>query len=241
MALLPADPSFVHPLMDGMLYRLLRACPHLSLVLAVPTPFLAHADPAHRMSWGRRLVRRLWAGDTTLSNRIRLLPHVVDSRRLAELLRLSDFALDTFPVGGSPQNFAHALSVGTPVVCLESGVLNMTSIQDEREMRGLSRLAMEQGLGAEALPWRPAVSILSAFYRRHNFTELVASSAAEFAQIAERLATDKEYGYSLRVRLLELVDADDDASEDSEDLQDLEKLLERMAAQYAVRRESRSR
>lgn len=239
MALLPADPSHVHPLMDGVLYRLLRACPQLSLVLAVPAHFLAHADPAHRMSWGRRLVRRLWAGDTTLSNRIRLLPQVVESRRLAELLRLSDFALDSFPIGGSPQTFAHALSVGTPVVCLESGVLNTTSVYDDREIRGLSRLAVEQGFGSGDLPWRPSVSPLSAFYIRHNFTELVASSAAEYALIAERLASDKEYGYSLRVRLLELVDSDDASSGDDNDPHDLERWLERMGAQYAVKRASR--
>lgn len=246
VALLPVDPSLVHPLMDGVLYRLLRACPQLSLVLAIPASFLAHSDPEHRMSWGRRLVRRLWAGDTTLSNRIRMLPHVVGNRRMMELLRLSDLALDTFPVGSSPQVFAYALGVGTPVVCLDSGVLDISSKHGELELRGLMKSAMDAGryfnLSVQAtgtLPWRPSVSVLSAFYKRHNLSELVASSAIDYAHIAERLSTDKEYGYSIRVRILEVIDSNENIPDLHGDFIDLERFIERTGAQYAHDRANR--
>jgi hypothetical protein len=228
VAVLPVDPSALHPLMDQYLFRILHACPHLTLLLVLHSSFLsATANPAFRLSWGRRLVRRLWAGDSSLSNRIRLLPAPVDSQRLLELLRSADLALDTFPLGSSVQTLALALSVGTPVVTLASGFLLRDGVTSG---------------GADGPAWLPSLSALAGFYRRHNLSELIADSPLHYATLAAQLAKDREFSYGLRVRLLEALDAAYIGGDDEDELglEDLERLLERLGAQTAQDRYSSS-
>jgi hypothetical protein len=62
VAVLPIHPTYMHPLMDDVLFKIMRSVPSLHLVLAMPDSFFAHIhDAKHRISWARKLVRRLWA------------------------------------------------------------------------------------------------------------------------------------------------------------------------------------
>jgi hypothetical protein len=230
VAMLAVDPSHVHPLMDQTLFGLLQSCQHLTIVLVIPASFLAHSNANYRMSWGRRLVRRLWAGDNTLANRIRLLPDVVDSRRMLELLRLADVALDTFPIGSSMQTLALALSVGTPVVALANGLSLPPSRNDIKDITSVVATSAVEAGRMLLEQWGPSVSPLAGFYSRANLTELVADSLASFVAITKRVVTDREYGYGLRVRLLELLDA---PGVEGDGLSDLSALFERLGAHRA--------
>lgn len=62
VAVLPLDPTHIHPLMDNLLFKIMRAIPALHLIVALPESFMAHVqDAKHKISWARKLVRRLWA------------------------------------------------------------------------------------------------------------------------------------------------------------------------------------
>jgi hypothetical protein len=62
VAVLPVYPSYVNPLMDELLFKIMRSVPSLHVVLALPESFFTHArDAKHKISWARKLVRRLWA------------------------------------------------------------------------------------------------------------------------------------------------------------------------------------
>jgi hypothetical protein len=62
VAVLPIHPTYMHPLMDDVIFKIMRSVPSLHLVLAMPDSFFAHIhDAKHRISWARKLVRRLWA------------------------------------------------------------------------------------------------------------------------------------------------------------------------------------
>ncbi|KAJ1440150.1 hypothetical protein B484DRAFT_415662 [Ochromonadaceae sp. CCMP2298] len=156
VAILPLHPTSIHPLMDDVLFKLLRAVPSLHVVLALPEAFFSHAtDKKHKISWARRLVRRLWSRGGPLFHRIRLLPAPMSDRRLSQLLRQADMVLDSFPLGGSFYLLALALSVGTPVITLDSGVKLHSSREDLREMRlflaqaRVKRQKAEAGTGGE--------------------------------------------------------------------------------------------
>jgi hypothetical protein len=65
VALFAAHPTFCHPLMDEVLFRILHACPSLQIVVAVSSSFFSHAtSPRQRMNWARKLVRRYSYGFT---------------------------------------------------------------------------------------------------------------------------------------------------------------------------------
>jgi predicted O-linked N-acetylglucosamine transferase (SPINDLY family) len=81
----------------------------------LPESFFSHAtDMRQRTCWSRKLVRRLWDRGGDLFHRIRLLPATREDAKLLQLLRPADLVLDSFPIGGSFQTIALALSVGTP-------------------------------------------------------------------------------------------------------------------------------
>lgn len=62
VAVLPIYPTYVNPLMDDVLFKIMRAVPSLHVVLALPDSFFTHAREAkHKISWARKLVRRLWS------------------------------------------------------------------------------------------------------------------------------------------------------------------------------------
>lgn len=62
VAVLSFDPSYIHPLMDELLFKLMRTLPALQIVLVLPASFHPHAvDVKHQISWARKLARRLWA------------------------------------------------------------------------------------------------------------------------------------------------------------------------------------
>ena len=123
VAVLPVYPMQVHPLMDDTIFKIMLSVPTLQVVLVLPDSFFSHTrDLRHRMSWARKLVRRLWDRGGDVHQRIRLLPAPLDDTRLLQLLRQADMLLDPFPFGSSFQTLALALSVGTPVVAMQNGV-----------------------------------------------------------------------------------------------------------------------
>jgi hypothetical protein len=225
VALLVLAPHELHPLMDETLVRVLRAVPTLHLVLAVPQDFFPHlaaGDDAdkRRMSWARALVRRLWTrAGASLHMRIRLLPTPLSTRRLWQLMKQSDVVLDAFPLGLSATRLGLALSVGTPVVTLQPGLVLSTPRDDLQELRHrLAQLHHAQPaqthpvaayLAQHDVPWLPSTSQVAAFYRRSGLAaDLVANSTTHYAQLAIRLLSNREFSYELRVRLLEALDYD---------------------------------
>jgi hypothetical protein len=81
VAVLPVYPSYVSPLMDELLFKIMRSVPSLHVVLALPESFFTHArDAKHKISWARKLVRRLWA-------RYVAAPGLLFSRSVCYLLR----------------------------------------------------------------------------------------------------------------------------------------------------------
>ncbi len=62
VAVLPLFPTSAHPLMDEVLFKIMHSVPALHVVLALPDSFFSHLqDAKHKVSWARKLVRRLWA------------------------------------------------------------------------------------------------------------------------------------------------------------------------------------
>ena len=184
-----------------------------------------------KISWARALVRRLWRHGGSLYHRIRLLPTPLNDRRLMLLFRQADMVLDSFPVG-SPVNFlALALSVGTPVVTLRSGTVvssppgdlletkQMLKSRSQEDLRVRQHPLFQQLLNSSAssgwtdLPWLPSTSNVAGFYERVGLdSSLVASSAPHYFSLASSLAVDRELAYSLRVAILDAIDAECTAS-----------------------------
>lgn len=225
VALLVVSPQQLHPLMDDALVRILRAAPTLHLVLAVPQDFFPHLssdsqhangngnnnnnknseetqDDKRRMSWARSLVRRLWTrAGVSLYMRIRLLPRPLNTRRLWQLMKQVDVVLDTFPLGLSATRLSLALSVGTPVVTLQSGMVLSTPREDLQELRHRLMQHYQHSnhqhpvaayLAQHDVPWVPTMSQVMSFYERNNLTEaLVATSTAHYAQLAVRLLNNR--------------------------------------------------
>ena len=47
---------YLHPLMDEVLFKILRANPLLQVVLVLPDTFFTHVqDPRHKMNWARKV------------------------------------------------------------------------------------------------------------------------------------------------------------------------------------------
>lgn len=72
-----------------------------------------------------------------LHHRIRLLPSPLEDNRILQLLRQSDIVLDTFPFGNAAYFLSMALSVGTPIVTLQSGHRIQTPKEDYEEIRSV--------------------------------------------------------------------------------------------------------
>ena len=136
VAVIPLVPMYMHPLMDEVIFKIMRAVPLMQVVLVLPDSFFSHVqDPRHKMNWARKVARRLWSRGGDLYHRIRLLPSPLSDARLLQFLRLADVVLDTFPVGSPLHLHALSLSVGTPVVTLKSGSVLSTPREDLQEMR----------------------------------------------------------------------------------------------------------
>lgn len=61
VAVIACFPQSFHPLMDDTIVKFLQAQPLLHLILVIPDTFMMHtSDTRQKMSWARRLVRRLW-------------------------------------------------------------------------------------------------------------------------------------------------------------------------------------
>lgn len=238
VAVLAIHPSFLHPMMDSMLVKILQetTASQLQLLLILPDHYFSNSMliPKYRISWARRLVRRLWEKAGVLSNRIRLLPTPVSEKRLLWLFKEADMVLDTYPYG-SIYSHALALSVGTPVVTMRSGVTLHTPIDELHAMRKglLNTRKFESNpiykyLMKHDIPWIPTNSPLAGFYHRLSsiFREnivnntrtangnsstieelLVANSSTEYADIVKKLASSKEEVYRLRVQLLDAIDS----------------------------------
>jgi hypothetical protein len=138
VAVLPMYPTSIHPLMDDVIFRIMRTVSSLQVIVVLPDHFFSHLqEPRRQMSWARKLVRRLWSRGGTLYHRIRLLPAPLSDQRLLQLLRHADMMLDSFPYGVSLHTASLALSVGTPIVTLRSGVLLHTPREDLAQIRSL--------------------------------------------------------------------------------------------------------
>jgi len=179
VAIIATHPSLLHPLMDSVLIDILKATTSCQLQLLLVLPEIHFSDammiPKYRISWARRLVRRLWLKAGSLSNRIRLLPAPVSDKRLLYLYRQADMVLDSFPYGSSLHSHALALSVGTPVVTMRSGLTLSTDPVELDELRKeivsahskrLSSNPVFQYILKHDVPWVPTNCPLAAFYRR---------------------------------------------------------------------------
>eukprot|EP00602_Paraphysomonas_sp_CaronLab_P011723 CAMPEP_0185039730 /NCGR_PEP_ID=MMETSP1103-20130426/36908_1 /TAXON_ID=36769 /ORGANISM="Paraphysomonas bandaiensis, Strain Caron Lab Isolate" /LENGTH=948 /DNA_ID=CAMNT_0027578743 /DNA_START=46 /DNA_END=2892 /DNA_ORIENTATION=- len=232
VALLPLDPSYVHPLMDEAIFTLLRSVPHMQVVIALPeayahvlpsaspqAPSLAEYDTPQRqlsVEWAKKLVRRFWSRGGNLHQRIRLLPSPLSDARMIQLMRRADVVLDSFPIGASLHPLGLALSVGTPVVTMRPGITLRPTQQQSSDLRKTliqmksrysTNLAYKIVSHLGSAPWVSTISPLGAFYERVGLGgELVADSVAEYVAIAESIAIDKEKAYELRVRTLDVVD-----------------------------------
>lgn len=215
VALLPFDPTYLHPLLDDVIFKIMRSSTSLQVVLVIPETFLHHVkDHSQKMCWARKLVRRLWTRGGNLHNRIRLLPAPINDHRLLQILRQSDMVLDTFPIGAPFNVIAMALSVGTPVVTLRPGVQLHTPIKDLIELRmHLKENKLYEGnpmyrqLLYSDIKWAPSTSVVSAFYDRIGLgDQLVANNTEQYCQIAADLVTNSEKSYQVRIKILEAVD-----------------------------------
>lgn len=231
VAVIPFHPSYVHPLMDEVLYSLLRTVPNLLIVIAVPeiyakilpsstslSPSFSEFRNAPRkvlsIEWGKRLARRLWSNGGNLHQRIRLLPAPLSDFRLLQLIRQSDLVLDSFPIGSSLHPLSLALSVGTPIVTFRGGTLLRMSAKEGKDIirhvnaqRFQSNRMYQYALHYSDLPWRPTISTVAPYFSYLNLSsELVVNSTQTYISQAARLVSDREWGYDIRVRLLDAVD-----------------------------------
>jgi hypothetical protein len=218
VAVIPIYPSYLHPIMDNAIVKLMHLVSSLQVVLVVSDNYLSHSkNVRHKLSWARQLVRRLWSHGDNLSQRIRLLPTAFNDGRLLKLFKQADMILDTFPIGLSFHFHAMALSVGTPIITLDSGIIPQTSKADLSEVKEylnnknnnikFNPLYQHIVRNNMDIPWNPSLSSLSGFYERIGLKNLlVANSTSNYAQIASVIAIDKEIAYDIRIKLLEIVD-----------------------------------
>jgi hypothetical protein len=158
VALLPIDPSYLHPLMDDTLLTLLRSLSDLQLLIVIPEIFAkvlpsstpqSPSSPSSEgdelkprylssMEWAKKLLRRLASkSDPLVRQRIRLLPQPLNDARLLQLMKQVDVILDTFPYGLSLYPLGLGLSVGTPIVTLHTGFRfsHTATAHEEMEIR----------------------------------------------------------------------------------------------------------
>ena len=227
VALLPLHPAQLHPLMDEVLIKILQACPSLQIVIALPQEYFSYgltaAGTRHKIVWARHLVRRLWAKAGSLYGRVRLLPTPVSPSRYMQLAKSSDVVLDSFPLGMSFYYLALALGVGTPVLSMRSGAVGHTGIDDDgaaRAVLGSEAVRLQQkhntvyrAVLRGQVKWKAQIGAAEGFYRaarRGLAAQLVAHNASHYFALASALLGDRERGYSLRIRILDAVDAGGD-------------------------------
>lgn len=245
VAVLPCHPTHVHPLMDEVLFQILLAVPSLQILIVLPATFFGHSSTVSRMAWARRLLRRLSARGGSLSQRIRLLPAPLSDSRLLQLLRRADLALDSFPIGSSLHALGLALSVGTPVVTMDSGLMLHSSKQDLAEIRSFLRNSkrfldnpMFLHLSKNDVPWVSTRSLLAKFYDSSDLRQhLVANGTGQYVALATRVLRDRELSYELRVKLLAAVD-DEKGSGLGKGRSDIARFVEVVGRPWAVERAS---
>lgn len=218
VAVLPCFPEYLHPLMDEPLMKIIQSHPTLHLIVVIPEAFFLHVqDSRQKMSWARRLIRRLWKRGGILFNRIRLLPTPLSDKRLLQLFRQADVIIDTFPFGGPLSIHALGLSVGTPIITFANGIVLPTPTQDLvdlrefidslSERRKLEHHPLLRMIGRADIPWKPTTSVLAEFYMRYKFDgNLVAHNVSDFVRLVLKLVDNRELAYSLRVNILEAID-----------------------------------
>lgn len=139
-----------------------------------------------------------------LSHRIRLLPSTLSDYRMLQLIRQTDVVLDTFPFGSSPYFLGLALSVGTPVITLQSGSSLSTSKDDLNAVKQhLQHAFTYNGLYKDHplrmlinsqfdIPWISSISNIGGFYQRVGLNHaLVANSTADYFNLALKLLSDR--------------------------------------------------
>jgi hypothetical protein len=211
VAILPVYPTYIHPLMDEMIFKIMRSIPVLQVLLVIPDSFLTHVrDSRHKLNWCKKLVRRLWeksshydGGGPSVAHRIRLLPSTLSDYRLLQLIRQTDLVLDTFPTGSSAYFLGLALSVGTPVITLRTGTLLTTPREEMNEIKQFLHHSFSNGLYKDHplrllinsqidIPWIASMSNIVGFYERVGLSnEFVANSTTEFYNLAIQLLNDR--------------------------------------------------
>jgi hypothetical protein len=238
-ALLPLDPSYLHPLMDEALLTLLRSISDLQLIIVIPeifakvlpsstpqSPSLSEYEIKPRylsIEWAKKLVRRLWSKseNRNFHQRIRLFPHPLSDKRLTQLMKQVDVILDSFPFGNSLYPLALGLSVGTPIVTLQSGTLftRTATAHEELDLRQFlfsRREEFSQNIIYQhivqttnlSLPWLPSISPLCSYYQKLGIAdELVGQSVRGYVELAQEIIVNKEKSYKIRIKILDSLDS----------------------------------
>ena len=93
-----------------------------------------------------------------------------------------------------------AISVGTPVVTLQSGTVLMTPRLDLKEIRmylmynkiNLRSNPMSHYISHFEIPWNPSISYIHGFYKRIGLDKyFVAENTSTYVEIASQLALNR--------------------------------------------------
>lgn len=141
----------------------------------------------------------LFRSGNHLSHRIRLLPAPLSDQRLLQLFRQADLLLDTFPVGTPFDIHSLSLSVGTPVITFDNGVVLSTPSRDLSDIRSshmasdrLDHHPMMKQLLTQDIPWRPTSSNLAGFYKAVGIDHyVVAKSPSHYIELANTLISNR--------------------------------------------------
>jgi hypothetical protein len=122
---------------------------------------------------------------------------------MLQLMKQVDVIFDCFPLGLSMHYLNLAVSVGTPIVTLRTGVSVTSGITKEDMIEIRQVLAQSNALrnhplinyftqSSQHLPWIPNLSQIAAFYERVHLEEyLVANSTQQYVNFALKLLNDR--------------------------------------------------
>ena len=134
--------------------------------------------------------------------------------RMLQLFRQADMILDSFPMGGSFYYLSLAISVGTPVITMQSGTILETTKEDLKEIRmqlstssTQQKIQQKQSHGGDILyrgnplyhyiqhfdlPWLASNSAIAGFYDHVHLSEyFVANNTANYFTLVCNLALNR--------------------------------------------------
>lgn len=213
VALLAIDPSNFHPIMDEPILTILRSIPNLQILIVIPeifcqvlpsstpqSPSLSEYELKSRylsLEFAKQLIRRLWLKGDQLHQRIRLLPTPYNNERLVQLMKQVDIILDTFPIGNSLYPLGLGLSVGTPIISINSGILLPFSHLNHTFSKQFPDISSHLITSTS----------LNSFYTMIGIEkDLIANTIDEYIYKVITLINNKELLYKLRIQILEMID-----------------------------------